>query len=358
MATDQASHSRLLLEEGDIKIERMHGLSQEVIQFLDSVTWGTDYSLYEHLDTEERIRHLADPHLILLRFQGRIGGTAVFTRREVLCNGQSFNSYYIRYFAASEEMRGKGLIKKYGVQIMQLIRQDVTEKTIFWGAIERGNIRSWKVASSAGYVESVSMKTMGFSRFFPKIDPRMTVVAGDAEKKEMLGLLKGMYKHHNLVQFESLFIHGNYFTLREKGEIIAGAQVHLALWSVRHMPGIKGKLILNVIPILPFINKIFNPKRFDFLGFEGIYFKPGRENEVLKLFSSLLAHFNKNSALFWFDPRCPHYATLKKQGHLGMLYPFVKNADSRIMISFENMDKPDQELVNKGPDYLSAFDFL
>lgn len=357
-ATDPLATAKVLLEDGDIVIERVRGLSPEIIQFLDSVTWGTDYSLYEHLDTHERANYLSDPHLLILRVQGRIGGTAVFTRRDITVKNKKFNSYYVRYFAASPEIKGRGLMKKYGTQIMKLIREGVTEKTVFWGAIERGNIRSWKVASGAGYSEMVRMKTLGFSRFFPKPDQRMEEITTPAGRQEVTALLQKYYESNSLLQFQNLFIHNNYFVLREKGEIIAGAQAHQACWSVKYMPGLKGKIILHVIPVIPYVNKIFNPRKFEFLGFEGIYFREGHEHDLHKLFSSILHRFNRNSALFWFDPRESVYHQIRRAGGLGLIYPFVKSADSRVMVCFENMSQEEQELVRNYPAYLSAFDFL
>ena len=84
-----------------------------------------------------------------------------------------------------------------------------------------------------------------------------------------------------------------------------------------------GKIILNVVPMIPLLNRLFNPKKFEFLIFEGLFFKSGKEHRLHELFESLLVTEKLYSALFWMDKKCPVYNSLNKYGKLGLAHHFV-----------------------------------
>ncbi|MFM8371121.1 MAG: hypothetical protein ACKOCO_01950, partial [Bacteroidota bacterium] len=147
---------------------------------------------------------------------------------------------------------------------------------------------SFKVVSGAGYENLGVMRTNGFSRFFPKKSASVERIATEQQRAEVLSLLKSQYQDHALVHFNSIFLHDDYYVIRHEGEIVAGCQLHRVKWAVRSMPGVSGKLIVSLTPYVPLLNRLFNPSSFDFLGFEGIYCKPGYESRLEELFEGLL----------------------------------------------------------------------
>jgi len=124
------------------------------------------------------------------------------------------------------------------------------------------------------------------------------------------------------------------------------------------MPGLSGKIIMNVLPHTPLINRLFNPKKFQFLAIEGIYFKEGHLDTLLQLFEGLLHQEKINAALFWFAEDCPYRAALLKTGKLGLLHSFVKNSGARVMASYKNMSDEEIRLVEAHPQFASAFDYI
>ena len=47
-----------------------------------------------------------------------------------------------------------------------------------------------------------------------------------------------------------------YFVWEENGEVLAGVEVKSIHWAIKSIPGLGGKIIVNVIPKLPFISHI------------------------------------------------------------------------------------------------------
>ncbi len=348
----------LLLKDGPFSIWKEHGISREAIDFLDSIAWGSDGAVYEHKNTPEHFKYITNPYLVFITEEDKIMGTAVFCNPQVTVAGQPYNYYYTRYFASSPAIRGKGVIKRLAIEVMSSIREGEQAKTIFVGFVEKGNRSSYKVSESAGYHTIGKIKTNGFSRFFPKRSKNIQQIISDHDKKEVIRLLKDQYREHALVQFDSLFMHDNYYVIKENDEIVAGCQFHKAHWVINKMPGLMGKIILNVVPRIPLLNKLFNPKKFLFLAFEGIYFKPGKEKKLHELFEGLLAKEKLKTALFWMDEKCPWRSALNRYGKQGLISKFVKDSDVYIMASYRNMTPEEIEKTEKSPLYASGFDYI
>lgn len=348
----------ILFNEGDYSIQKYNEIPEEAITFLDNIAWGNEGALYEHRNTEEHINLLYNPMLIGLFEREKIRATGIFSITPVTVNSQRFNCNYFRYFASSKEIRGKGIVKKLTIKVMQLLYEKAKEKTIFFACVEKENKSSYHICKSAGYIPIGTIKTLGFSRFFPKLNENIQQIILKEEKEEVITLLKELYDQHALVQFNSLFLNDNYFVIRENNQIVAGCQYHRAHWVINNMKGISGKIIMKLIPLIPILNQLFNPKRFEFLAFEGIYFKPGYEHKLYSLFEGLLAREKLKSSMFWMGKNCPVRKKIMTQGNLGMIHSFIKDSDVEVMGSFKNMNETEISNVKLHPIFASAFDFI
>lgn len=348
----------LLLTEGEFSIWKYEGVPNEVAEFFKHINWGSEGAVYERKNITELLPQLHQAHLVTVEAHNQIQATAIFCHSDVTVAGQLFICEYIRYFAASDEIKGRKLIKHFAGKVMELVREGDQKKTIFIGCVEKGNIRSYKVVENAGYKPIGLLTVNAFSRFFPQEDKRIERVRTSEEKTEILSLLKKQYSHHSLVHFNYIFNGDNYFVIREQGEIVAGCQFHLAQWKINQMPGLSGKIIMHVLPVTPLINRLFNPKKFQFLAIEGIYFKEGHIHTLLQLLEGLLHQEKINAALFWFAEDCPYRAQLLKTGKLGLLHSFVKNSGARVMASYKNLSEEEIRLVESYPQFASAFDYI
>ena len=348
----------IIYKEGHYSIQKHHGIPDEAFLFLDSISWGNEGALYEHKNTKEQIQQIKQPILLGIYEGNQLRATAVFMITKVNEDHKEYNLIYIRYFASSKEIRGKGIMKRFSIKVMELIRESETKPTIYMGCVEKDNISSYKVVQSAGYSKLGTVKTLGFSRFFPKWNKRIEQVLHKEEQVEVLALLKKQYEHHALVQFDYVFLKDNYYVIREHGEIVAACQYHRAHWVMNNMKGFMGKLVMNLIPVIPILNTLFNPKRFEFLAFEGLYFKPGNEQQLYTLFEGLLAKENLKSSLFWLGETCPIRKRILNKGQLGFIHRFVKDSDVAIMTSFKNINDSEIVAMASKPLFASAFDFI
>lgn len=347
----------LLYAEESYSVYRQKGITPEALGLLKQTRIGSQGPVYAHLDTEEHLKYLSNPSLFSLEKDQKLMGMAVFCNVQVSLRQVPMNCHYIRYFSASPEIRGKGLMKKFGERAMTLIREKESRKTIFYASVEKKNLSSFKVVSNAGYKPIRQVDTIGFSRFFPKSHPDIKKTDTPESRAKILSLLKEYYKNHSLVQFEKIFFNDDYFYLEENGEVLAGCQIHRIHWQVLHMPGLSGNIILKLVPHLPLIRRVFNPKKFDFLALEGIYFKPGCEKHFQALLQGLLHQEGLNTALFWFDTLCPVYQNLKNYGRFGFIHPFTKDAGTHLMASCKNLSPDEEKMLEESPVYVSAFDF-
>ena len=347
-----------LYTDGKYSIQRHEGIPSEAIQFLESISWGNEGAIYEHKNTEEHIKLIKNPVLLAI-FEGEeIRATAVFSTTTVTTNNEQLNCNYIRYFASAKEIRGSYIILKFSIKVMELVREKEKEETIYFACIEKSNKSSYKIVERAGYNLLGKVKTIGFSRFFPQKNKQIKSITSKEEKEEVLNLLEETYENHSLTQFDSIFIKNNYFVIRENGKIIAGCQYHRTHWVIHNMKGFTGKIIMNVVPLVPILNKLFNPKKFEFLAFEGIYFKPGCERQLYNLFEGLLAKEKLKSSMFWLGNTCPILEKILAKGKLGMIHSFIKDSDVEIMASYKNVSENKIENLKSKPIFASAFDYI
>ncbi len=348
----------LVLKEDHYTIWKYDGVPKEVISFFEQTNWGSAGAVYVRRNSSELVRQLQKPYLFAVQQQDQIVGTAIFCHTKPAVLGEAYNCYIIRYFAASEAIRGKKLIKYYAGKVMEVVREEEKEKTIYVGCVEKGNIRSYKVVENAGYEQLGLLRVSAFSRFSPSAQNNIERINSKSERENVLKLLEKQYAKHVLVHFDYLFLKDNYFVIREHGEVVVGCQLHRVHWAINSMPGLMGKIIMNVLPNIPLINKLFNPRQFEFLAFEGIYFKPGHEKTLLQLFEGLLHQEGLNSALFWMGENCPYRKTIHQHGKLGLMQHFVKDSGVYIMTSYRNMSNEEIYKLKSGPLYASAFDYI
>lgn len=351
-------NKRIILQEGAYSIWRYDGIPAEAFTFLERIAWGNDGAVYENKKTKEHIQLVHKPTVMAIHESDKIQGTAVFCNVTVSIGNAAFNCFYVRYFASSKEIRGSGVMKKYGIKVMESVRNQEKDKTIFFACVEKGNKASFKAVKSAGYENLALIKTNGFSRFFPKIKKGIERVATDSDRKEVLALLKKQYSEYALVQFDSIFFKDNYFVIRENGEILAGCQYHKAHWVINRMPGWMGKVIMKIVPLVPVMNKIFNPKKFEFLAFEGIYVKKGFENKLADLFEGLLAKENLKSAIYWMGENCPIRQRILSKIKTGLIHSFIKDSDVFMMVAFHDFSEAEITDFKSRPIFVSGFDYI
>ncbi|NND06684.1 MAG: hypothetical protein HKN87_09920, partial [Saprospiraceae bacterium] len=211
---NRALDNKILYEDEEVTCTQEHFFTPEIIDFLDGTTWGTEDTLYEHKKTQERIDALMDPVLIIMRIHGSLAGMVVIERRWVHNGSFSCKAYYFRYLATKVTFRNRRLVGVVGRKLINMLREAETDKSVYYAFVEESNHRSMNYLQRIGYQSTARVKTVGFSRYFPKSDPRMVKVSQQS-RVEIINLLEEQFCDFRLVHFNHILQDTEYFVLRE-----------------------------------------------------------------------------------------------------------------------------------------------
>ncbi len=349
--------TEILYDKDKTKIILYTDIRDEIVDLFDNIVWGTGDNQYEHKDSRRRLELLDKPNFVELHTNDNLAGIALFINRRVKFKEKSWNYFAVRYLFSIPEFRHTGVAGRYVGKAMELMQEKQSDPTFFIGVVEHRNKRSFRLVSKVGYRPFATIKTIGFSRFFPSYSKKVKQVERDDEKQAVLNHLKSFYSDYGFVHFNSVFKEA-YYIYVEDGEIIAGAQAQEALWVIKNLGRGWMKAAMKVMPFIPILNKVFNPNKFEFLGFDGIFYKKGREDALFSVFSHLLKKYSLKSAMFWADEKSPLYQELIATKSLGLLNKFTDEGDSYMMVKPINVPKEELEHLKQSPTYHSAFDFL
>ncbi len=230
------------------------------------------------------------------------------------------------------------------------------DKHIMYAFLESMNERSKNLVHQAEYEYIRSFLTVAFSRFSPKPDKRVTKLK-QSEQAEMNDLLMDFYKDYSLFSTDYAFYGNRYYVLKEKGEIIAGVCTIPASYTVYHIPGIWGWVIMKVLPVTPYFKRLFQPGKFRYLVFDAIYCKKGKEPLLADLFESVCAAEGFNTGLTWLDDRSEFYDKIRTEVRMGALNRMLNAKPGLVYMKFINIDEEEKECFYDAPAYVSGFDF-
>lgn len=337
-----------------------------VIELLKSTLIGTEGSLYQLLDTEQKIHQLEHPHFYFIERHQKALATVTICERPVSLNEQIITALYCRYFAFDpvfqsggnkKTQKGNSIFDKHWRKIFDTGNlgddEHQTKSTFFWAYVDPQNFRSFNMQDRFGFENIGAFHTIAFSRFFPKKNQNVFQLEKSEEKNVLLEIQK-FYGDYSLVSDAHLFEHSNYFVYKHNGEIVAGIQANPTKFKIVSLPGFAGKLLVKILPHLPLMKKIINPKNHRFLATEGIFWKENHQDKIEKLLNTVLAETNHNSLLLWEDSLSSRIKNLPIKW--GMLQRIKKNNEILIVAKFINMADADVDKIKTGPKYLSGFD--
>jgi hypothetical protein len=340
--------------------------TQELLALLENnVIGSTSGMLYQHKQTESKLFNISKPFFLNLKKQDRILGTACFSRRETFNAGMQKVCYYIRYFSFSSVYRNKkenqqssnrkGQIREELSEIIikNLFIENPDSKFFQYAYLDPGNTRSKKLCNEFGFEQIRSFQTILFHRLKPGIKSNV-VKAGENEFPVIKEALTDFYQEHTMLSYENFHAENYYLLKDESGNIIAGVQAVPDNWRIHALPGITGKLILNMFPKLPILKTIVN-KDYHFLTMEGLFYKPGSEHQLAAFFETILAIKGKNIAMLWADTDSELFRILKKLP-LGIIDKLNKPVNAEVVCRFVNFSEEEKKDFRRHPVYISGTD--
>lgn len=339
-----------------------------ILALLTETTIGTNGAKYRHLHTANKIDDLHQPHYFTLFRHEKAVANITICERPISVGDKFINTFYLRYFAFARSFQTKhkvtsksksSVLYTFARELLATSNLNIDEPQfnpkIFWAIIDPENDRSLQMGDRFGFKTIVKIKTLAFSRVKLRNTPQVTRLT-EAEKPEVLQLIRHFYEGYNSRSEVHLFKHNHFFVFKDKGEILAGIQANPVAWRIDAFPGKFGKLLVKVIPYVPFVNRIINPANHQFLATEGLFWKKGHENQIDKLLEGVL-HLQKcHSMLLWTDERDERVISVLQKTKLGLLQKLKADNTVNLVAKFNHIPIDIQNSMHENLHYISGFD--
>ena len=350
-----------------LELQISQQFSKDIIDLLSATVYGTSgKTRFQHTGVDKKIQKLPNPYFITLKKENRLLGVANYNLKNKILPPLAINQFYIRYFSFLESMRINKPGKKKATS-RNKIKDDILSfmekgsfeeefhKAIYFAFIEMENERSKMMVNSLGFVPIRELSTSLFSRFFPKIDEKVKEITPE-QKPFIKKRLEEFYKGYTFYDPAYLFENGNYYVLMDGDEIVAGIQATKTTWIVKELPGWDGKILFHLLPYIPLVSRVFNPRDYSFASLEYLFVKSGYEKFLNVLLESVCAFQHLNNAMIWADNKSPLYNTLRKNVKFGILDKLHKTVPGQIVVKYTGLERSEKNFFENTPAYISAFD--
>lgn len=368
---------RKIVDYHDLRADVESSAGEDLLKHLESNILGTPGGLrYKHTRTREKLENLGEVYFLLLRKGTRMLGSVGLCYRLTRNSGNEYTSWYVRYFAIkaplkSSRPRAEKLLERSGAGLSLLRKVSApylttpgeklknlpagTEKSLVYAYIENGNFQSNQFALQNGFETIRKLTTFVFSSFFPSTSKNVSQIR-EEEKEEVRIKLQKFYDDHTLYMEDYLFFKNNYLVFREGNRIVAGMQANPDMWKVVDMKGISGKFLVKVLPFIPGLNRIFNPRRLRFVATDYIFWEPGYEHTLNALFELACAINKLGLLMVWPDTAGILIQTLDKKVHQGLVGKINKRVEVDIKVKFNGYKEEEKMVFYRNPSFISSFD--
>ena len=329
--------------------------TEEILALLESVTLGTDGAHYRHLDTRERIQEADNPLFLSMERHQKVLGNVTFCKRD--------KHWYIRYFAfdGAHQANGKKKSSSQG-----LLKQELTtffddrlqsgEVDSFYAYIDPRNVKSLWMSENFGFETTSKIATQTYSSVRK---PKKGRVVNNENPTEIPSQIISQFQNQRFF-FEDQLKKGNHFSiLNEEGELLAFAKTTSANWEIKRLPGKMGGFLVNVLPFIPFLNKLIRPKKHSFTVPEAVFVKDNNPDLLKELFDGILTHLNQRLLIWWVDEKDELYSTIKSKINWGLLHKVIGVSHANLV---ERSSSKAGGMSGLGAQtrasYTSGFDFI
>lgn len=282
--------------------------------------------LYQHQTMVDKLQEIAqDNHYFAaLRRKNTVVGTACFCERQVQLQGQRVPAFYIRYFTFNARFRrkdsnvtkpwlaGNSQIK---AEIQRLLDGEVLApaNALFYAYVDPRNQRSVNICQALGFERVASFESFVFSRLSPKTTQGVQKIT--FSKANQSHVFAQMYA--SMPFFFDNYLRQGMYAIYEGNQLVAAAHAQPEHWRVLSLPGKSGKFLLNTLPRLPWVNRLF-AKQYHFARIDTLFCLPNYEQKLEQLLEHILADLGVYSAVLPIAERHPIRPALA-QINLGLL---------------------------------------
>lgn len=362
----------VLFERGSFHFGVTTKIQDETIEMLRGMVVGSHGAQYHHKNMEERMAQTQNKYFLYMKQSGRVKASVTMALRNVKADFGSVNAYYVRYFMFSSGLRAssekrikhgkdgflKQMFKKYMSEPPAIhglgYGEDLNLPSFFYAYFDAENYRSTELSQILGLSPVGKFDTFAFTRLHPKSSDFVERLA-PVHYSSFREKLADYYSEYSLYTDQFLFLNENYFVWRENGEVVAGVQVNKCEWELKKMSGLTGLFMMHILPNTPGLKKYINPKKFEFITYDYLYVKPGHEDKLERLFTTMLNKFEVTFSLLWQDLKSPLHPVINKMDK-GLLSNFSKVPTGRTMMTLSNIEKDQVDQLMKKPVFTCAMD--
>jgi hypothetical protein len=333
--------------------EKTRTLTPELLIHIEKVVWGFEdgvrYQIFQRKAEFEGV--LPHGYFLILRKDARLIGTLLCLQKTLaLGNGAPLRALYETTLTVLPSEHGRGHAKS----LLQEAGTNTERRSIEYAYIEDKNVPSAAAFKAQGYRPIGRFYATIFNRLRPRQSGRARLLPSD-QVEQMTTLLAELYRDHAFADFELSLRPKDYWVVMENGRMIAGAQVEEEIWSIVSMPGPDGWFAVNVLPRLPFLRQILNPKRIPVLKIGNLYVPEGHEKDLMELVEHLTHTYRKKLALAYLDKKSLIAQRLQKKLRFGLFNSFFETPVN-IWARFHGLNQNEVKALQERPFVISPLD--
>jgi GNAT superfamily N-acetyltransferase len=300
------------------------------------------------------LKRIREPHFLSITENDDLVAVSTLIKKTTRLARKDYPAFYSYALAVDPAKRGHGYGALMAGQALHYGLSQMGEKGIYYGYVEADNTRSLRTVQKVGRISLGQYHILVISRFCPQGDARLKMT-DETERGKVVQLLSEQYADHALTDFEQSVNTGDYFTLRQGSEILAGAQIERRHLKLKHLPGLSGLILVKVLPFIPFVRRWFPDRNYRFLTFGNLYAKEGRETEMFTLMEALLARHQLHFGMVSMDKRSPVYQRLAAVRAFGILNSLL-DVPVHVMVYFKGFSKSEITDIRRQPLFISLAD--
>lgn len=328
----------------------------EIVDLLTEVTLGTTGVRYKHLDTEQRVHEVDNPLFFYLKRDKQVLTNITFCRRH--------QDWYIRYFAfrtalqrstdTKVEDKSNSVLKREIEHFFQsALNGEVNGQVVnqFYAYIDPKNDRSLWMSKNFGFYTVAQLATQTFSRTFAQQSKRFKVVEPTVEWQNRI---KDTFGSHAF--FFEAYLDKNPIALIEdaNGKLLAFCRISVAHWKIDSLGGRFGVLQAKVLPYIPIVNRLVNPKKHKFVVPDSVWVKDNNPQILTELFESLIKYSSANMLIWWTDQQEKLYLNVRGKVKWGPMHHLM--GVSPVNVVCRNASRGEKVLDR--PMYVVAIDAI
>jgi GNAT superfamily N-acetyltransferase len=329
------------------------GYSKPFVNLLHNTIWGTQGLLYYSHDIEQELKRIPNFYMIRLLRGETLVGVYGLAEKIVSVKNVKISAFHRLFLAVDQKYHGNGYGKLLVKHTRRHFLDNAKNPTMLYGYIEAQNSRSLALSKKVRYQCIGSFQSIVFNRFHPQQNPAIKQASNSIE---LLQLLEKEYKEFALVDIKQSFIPSEYYYLKRNGTIVAGLQVHPKRFSLVALEGWHGKLVLRLLPRIPYLKHLMPNGELDFLSIGNIYCTQDHGKDFFNLVEGVLALYKTHVAIAFVDCDSPVLSRLRKIGKFGMLSKLVSESLVHVTAGFHQIKEDIITEFIKRPLFISPLD--